>query len=121
VPCDPEQIKQFLLNLVLNAIQATAGKGTVTIRTVATEESVCIDIYDEGQGITPEDRERIFDPFFTTKENGTGLGLAIALNIATQHGGVLECRPNPGGGTVFRLELPATRQLPQARLKAQML
>jgi two-component system, NtrC family, sensor histidine kinase HydH len=121
ISCDPEQIKQLLLNLVLNAIQATAGEGRVTIRTVSTEESVAIDVCDQGQGIAAEDRDRIFDPFFTTKENGTGLGLAIALNIATQHGGILACMPNADGGTVFRLELPAAAKLPQSRLKAEVL
>jgi two-component system, NtrC family, sensor histidine kinase HydH len=109
VLCDPEQIKQLLLNLVLNAIQATADAGVVTLRTVFTKESVSIDVGDHGPGIAAEDRDRIFDPFFTTKENGTGLGLAIALNIATQHGGLLSCHSNNGAGTIFRLELPEVR------------
>ncbi len=121
IECDPEQIKQLLLNLILNAIQATEGEGTVIVRTLFTEESVCVDVCDRGAGIAAEDRERIFDPFFTTKENGTGLGLAIALNIATQHGGMLACRPNAGGGCVFRMELPASTSLPQPASKAEVL
>jgi two-component system, NtrC family, sensor histidine kinase HydH len=119
IQCDPEQIKQLLLNLVLNAIQATAGPGTVVVRVLFTRDPVCIDVCDQGQGIAPEAQDRIFDPFFTTKENGTGLGLAIALNIATQHGGMLACRPNPGGGTIFRLELPALTVPRQPALKAE--
>ncbi len=111
IECDPEQIKQLLLNLILNAIQATDGEGTVTIRTLFTEDRLCVDVCDQGSGIGAEDRERIFDPFFTTKENGTGFGLAIALNIATQHGGALTCRPNAGGGCIFRMELPASAAL----------
>ena len=107
IECDPEQIKQVLLNLILNAIQATDGQGTVIVRTLFLEDRLCVDVYDQGAGIAPEDRERIFDPFFTTKENGTGLGLAIALNIATQHGGRLTCRSNAARGCIFRMELPA--------------
>jgi two-component system sensor histidine kinase HydH len=118
IDCDPERIKQLLLNLILNAIQATEGEGTIVVRTAFTEDSVCVDVCDRGPGISAEDRERIFDPFFTTKENGTGLGLAIALNIAAQHGGMLACRPNTGGGCVFRLELPASATLPQPSTKA---
>jgi signal transduction histidine kinase len=121
VECDPEQIKQLLLNLILNGIQATEGEGTVLIRTLFTEESLCIDVCDHGRGIAPQDRDRIFDPFFTTKENGTGLGLAIASNIAAQHGGTLACRPNAGGGCVFRVELPAPATIPLQTTKAELL
>jgi signal transduction histidine kinase len=121
IECDPEQIKQLLLNLILNAIQVTEGQGTVAVRTLFTEDSVCIDVCDQGAGIAPEARERIFDPFFTTKENGTGLGLAIALNIASQHGGTLASRPNAGGGSVFRLELPASASFPVQTTRAEVL
>ncbi len=121
IECDPEQIKQLLLNLILNAIQATEGQGTVAVRTLFTEDNVCIDVCDQGAGIAPEARERIFDPFFTTKENGTGLGLAIALNIASQHGGTLASRPNAGGGSVFRLELPASASFSVQTTRAEVL
>ena len=121
IECDPEQIKQLLLNLILNAIQATAGEGEVAVRILFSEDSVCVDVCDRGAGVAAEDRERIFDPFFTTKENGTGLGLAIALNIATQHGGTVVCRPNAGGGSVFRMELPALATTAQQSTKAEAL
>src|SRR6187402_2890676 len=85
--CDPEQVKQLLLNLLLNAIQASTAGDVVTIRSFFQREVLCIEVYDRGHGIAPGDREHIFEPFFTTKENGTGLGLAIAFNIAAQHGG----------------------------------
>jgi signal transduction histidine kinase len=107
IECDPEQIKQLLLNLILNAIQATQGKGVVTISTFAADDKLCVEIADAGTGIAPEDRDHIFDPFFTTRKDGTGLGLAIASNIAVQHGGSLTCRPNDFQGTIFRVELPA--------------
>lgn len=108
VECDPEQIKQLLLNLILNAIQATEGEGEVEVRSFFADTNLCIEVCDHGQGISPEAKERIFDPFFTTKENGTGLGLAIAVNIAAQHGGTLTCRTNAGQGTIFCLELPVS-------------
>ncbi|MBS1799531.1 MAG: sensor histidine kinase [Acidobacteria bacterium] len=107
VVCDPEQIKQLLLNLILNAIQATEGEGEVEVRSFFIDSRLCIEVCDHGQGISREAKERIFEPFFTTKENGTGLGLAIAANIAAQHGGTLSCMGNTGQGTIFRLELPA--------------
>jgi two-component system, NtrC family, sensor histidine kinase HydH len=108
IECDPEQIKQLLLNLVLNAIQATQENGVVSISTFATDDSLFVEIADDGTGIASEDLEHIFDPFFTTRKDGTGLGLAIASNIAAQHGGSITCRPNDVQGTIFRLELPAT-------------
>ncbi len=121
IECDPEQIKQLLLNLILNAIQATDGEGTVTIRTLFVQDRLLVDVYDQGPGIEQENMERIFDPFFTTKENGTGLGLAIALNIATQHGGTLTCRPNAQRGCIFRMELPASATLATRTLTAEAL
>jgi signal transduction histidine kinase len=108
VECDPEQVKQLLLNLILNAIQATDGEGEVEIRSFFENDNLCIEVCDHGRGITLEEKNRIFEPFFTTKENGTGLGLAIASNIAAQHGGTLACRRNEGQGTIFRMELPVS-------------
>ncbi|MDE1177134.1 MAG: ATP-binding protein [Edaphobacter sp.] len=106
VPCDQEQIKQLLLNLILNALDATESHGKVIVRSFFLSEHLCIEVCDEGRGIPASERERIFEPFFTTKETGTGLGLAIASNIASQHGGALTCRPNGAKGTIFRTELP---------------
>jgi len=112
VECDAEQIKQLLLNLILNAIQATGSNGVVTIHASSTESTLTVEVRDQGRGIDPEQRVRIFDPFFTTKENGTGLGLAIASNIAAQHGGSLTFQPNAPHGSIFRMELPAAANLP---------
>jgi two-component system, NtrC family, sensor histidine kinase HydH len=117
IECDPEQIKQLLLNIILNAIEATEGDGVVVIRSFFEEEYLCVEVCDEGPGITREDTERIFDPFFTTKKNGTGLGLAIATNIAAQHSGSLTCRPNATRGTIFRMELPFAGQAATPLLK----
>ena len=120
VECDPEQIKQLLLNLILNAIHATEGEGTILIRTLFSKERLCIEVCDQGHGILLEEKERIFDPFFTTKKDGTGLGLAIASNIATQHGGSLTCRPNKGRGTIFRVELPTSASAIAQRTRAEL-
>jgi len=108
IECDPEQIKQLLLNLILNAIQATPANGAVLIRSFFQPDRLCIEVCDQGPGIASEAKERIFEPFFTTKENGTGLGLAIAANIATQHQGTLSCRTRQPIGTIFRVELPCS-------------
>jgi two-component system sensor histidine kinase HydH len=121
VECDPEQIKQVLLNLILNAVQATEQRGSVVISTAATADSLLIEVIDQGRGIVAEDIERIFDPFFTTKENGTGLGLAVAANIVAQHAGSISCRYNEeqGAGMIFRVELPYDRAQKTSALDMQ--
>ena len=106
IVCDPEQIKQVLLNLILNAVQASSTTDTVAIEMTARAESLYIDVRDEGCGIPPEELASIFDPFFTTKDNGTGLGLAVAANIVAQHGGQLTGTRNPERGMTFRVALP---------------
>ena len=111
IDCDAEQLKQVLLNLIINAVQATQGNGRVYIRVFNVPDFFCIEIRDEGYGVAPDQLDKIFDPFFTTKESGTGLGLAIAANIVEQHGGVLSGTNNPDKGMTFRLELPINRPL----------
>lgn len=106
VCCDPEQIKQVLLNLLLNALQASDAGGRVTIRLLADGERLSILVHDVGRGIPEEAMDNIFDPFFTTRDNGTGLGLAIAANIVRQHDGVLLSLPNPDRGMTFSVSLP---------------
>ena len=106
IECDAEQLKQVLLNLIINAVQATEGQGRVHIRSYDRADRLCIEICDEGSGVTPDQQEKMFDPFFTTKENGTGLGLAIAANIVEQHGGSLTGKNNIEKGMTFRVELP---------------
>ena len=84
---DPQQIEQVLLNVVLNAIQASPSGGRVIVRESLEEPDVLIDVIDEGPGVSNDHTARIFSPFFTTKEKGTGLGLAIAHRIVTAHAG----------------------------------
>ncbi|MGA9719608.1 MAG: ATP-binding protein, partial [Acidobacteriaceae bacterium] len=113
-----EQIKQLLLNLILNAVQAAGDGGQVTIRSFFSADALAMEVSDNGSGIAPEDRDQIFDPFFTTRENGTGLGLAIAANIADQHGGTLTYLPNADRGTTFRLQLPLSASTAIRKAKA---
>ena len=105
VLCDSEQIKQVVLNLVMNAAQATR-RGVVDIEVAVRESAIAISVRDQGIGIPKEQEERIFEPFFTTKEAGSGLGLAIAAQIAEQHGGRVTALNNPGKGVTMTLELP---------------
>ncbi len=109
VEIDPEQIKQLVLNLAINAIQAMPGGGTVEIGISQQSAGLVLSVKDEGEGIPAEDLDRIFDPFFTTKEHGTGLGLSVAHQIVSQHDGVIEARRNPLKGMTFRVVLPFGR------------
>jgi signal transduction histidine kinase len=104
--CDPEQLKQVLLNLVMNASQAMPQGGTVSLKAQSDGTSVNIDVHDQGGGIDEENLERIFDPFFTTKESGTGLGLSVAHQIVSQHGGMLTIVRNSPQGVTVRVSLP---------------
>ena len=106
VECDPELLKQVLLNLVINAIQAMPEGGNVRVAARQTENHVRIEVIDEGCGVAAADRDRIFDPFFTTKESGTGLGLSVAHKIVEQHGGILSAESNPTKGMTFSVQLP---------------
>jgi signal transduction histidine kinase len=111
VEADPEQLKEVLVNLVVNACEAMPGGGDVTIeeradRTLEGRLQAAIRVRDSGPGVPPHIGEKIFDPFFSTKEHGTGLGLSIARRIITEHGGRLEAASAPAGGGVFTITLP---------------
>jgi two-component system sensor histidine kinase HydH len=121
VSVDPEQMKQVLLNLVINAIQAMPSGGAIALRTARTLESVILEVQDEGVGIPPEDLERVFNPFVTTRADGTGLGLSIAYQIVSQHGGHIAAQRNPERGMTFRVTLPlgSEANLPEAALQEE--
>lgn len=106
IECDPEQLKQVLLNLTMNAVQAMPDGGTVSLAARESETRLAIDVQDSGTGVDPSNLERIFDPFFTTKEAGTGLGLSVAHQIVTQHGGTLTVAQNSTPGAIFKISLP---------------
>lgn len=127
VSVDPEQLKQVLINLLLNAVQAMPQGGRITITTALTHATVTPDyndaprranhgtqvlirVRDTGEGIRPEDMPRIFLPFFTTKAHGTGLGLAISQRIIENAGGRLEVWSRYGEGTTFTMRFPTTAE-----------
>jgi two-component system, sporulation sensor kinase E len=103
---DLAQIKQALVNLARNAMQAMGKGGVLTIETGATEEEVWVGLLDTGRGIPPEQMNRIFEPFFTTKKKGSGLGLMIVQRIMRAHNGRIELDSREGRGTMFRMWLP---------------
>ena len=103
---DPEQIRQVLWNLVLNAAQAMAGGGNIQIALSSIGERVRLMVKDEGSGIPKSDIEKVFDPFYTRKTGGTGLGLATVDRVARDHGGEVWVRSEEGVGTTFAIWLP---------------
>ncbi|MBN9690108.1 MAG: PAS domain-containing protein [Verrucomicrobia bacterium] len=109
---DPAQLKQALVNLVKNAMQAMTKGGTLTLTTGATAENVWIAIGDTGSGISPEQLNRIFQPFQTTKERGSGLGLMVVQRIVRDHGGRIDFESRVGEGTTFTLWLPRVDRPP---------
>jgi len=106
---DREQIRQVLVNLILNALQATPSRGVITVTTRNLEKDrVELAVADTGTGIARRHLDRIFDPFFTTKgpDEGTGLGLSLSYTIVREHGGTLDVRSEEGQGSVFTMILP---------------
>ena len=120
---DPIQFQQILMNLCINARDAVAGNGRITITifkiqtsdiecascyTQLNDDFTCLAIADNGTGLDPEIIRKIFDPFFTTKDvgKGTGMGLSMVHGIVHEHGGHIQVQANPGGGTVFKILFP---------------
>lgn len=104
---DSDRMKQALINLLTNAIEASPEDGTVAIYSYQKKGKLIIDIEDRGNGIPVNKRQGIFCPFFTTKEGGTGLGLPIAKKIIEAHQGYLELVENSGKGVTFRVTIPS--------------
>jgi signal transduction histidine kinase len=112
---DSEQIKQVLLNIAINSLQAMPDGGKLTFRTFQRDRFLIVEVEDNGIGINEKIAGRIFDPFFTTKEKGVGLGLSVAHKIVSQHKGSLSGE-NRNGKTVFSLCLPEN-SMPESRVK----
>ena len=115
VSADPHQIQQVLLNLILNAIQASTAGGQIAVRTRVSADDAeparaAVEIEDHGKGMTPEEAAQAFQPFFSTKAQGTGLGLPIARQIVEQHHGRISLRSTPGTGTCVQVQLPVHPQ-----------
>lgn len=103
---DEKEIRQLILNLVLNGLEAMSSGGTLTIKTYSEEQSVVLEIRDQGVGIKPELLEKIGTPFFTTKDKGSGLGLAICYSVAERHHAVIDVKSGDHG-TVFSIRFRA--------------
>ncbi len=106
ISADSNQMQQVLFNLMLNALQAMANEGSLNVFVTKKENSVEIEVIDNGAGIKPETLPFLFKPFFTTKHKGTGLGLAISKRIIEQHSGSIEITSEVGKGTKAKISLP---------------
>jgi signal transduction histidine kinase len=108
VPGIPDQIRQIVLNLFMNAVEAIQSGGHLTVQTqrLPEEDRVLFSVTDTGSGIDSKIIPHIFEPFITNKENGTGLGLTITADIIRKHHGEIQAENNPGGGATFRVWLP---------------
>ncbi len=108
---DPHQIRQALLNLLLNGIDAAGSGGTVVVETALAvgqggAAHVTVGVRDNGAGLDPDEIPKIFEPFYTTKPNGTGLGLTIVSRILEQNGGHVGVTSEKGRGSTFSVRLP---------------
>ena len=106
--CNPGQLNQVFMNMLINAAQAIPERGEIRIRTWAEEGSIFIAISDTGAGIPADKLQKVFEPFYTTKDvgKGTGLGLSIAYDIVKKHDGELTVESEPDKGTTFTVRIP---------------
>ncbi len=107
VNIDPRLIKQTVLNLMLNAMQAMGGGGELILSAGKSDSSAVIDVIDTGPGIPADQQEKIFQAYYSTKKGGTGLGLAMARRIVEEHGGQISLRSEVGKGSDFSIRLPS--------------
>jgi signal transduction histidine kinase len=103
---DATQLRQALVNLILNAVQAASPAGEVRVLARREGATAAIDVEDTGPGVAESVRGRLFEPLITTKDHGSGLGLALVKRVAERHGGSVGHEPCPGGGARFTLRLP---------------
>jgi len=103
---DSDQIHQVVLNLLLNAVQAIDGSGTVTVAISSREDCATVTVTDTGRGMSEQQMSQIFRPFYTTRSNGTGLGLSLVRRIVEEHLGHIEVTSNLGKGSTFEVLLP---------------
>jgi two-component system, NtrC family, sensor histidine kinase HydH len=106
IAVDPEQIKQVLINILINAIQAQADGGEISVAEKIEDGKWIGSIHDSGPGMSGEQLDHIFDPFFTTKQKGTGLGLSISYQLVKNNGGLIWATSDPGQGACFHLAFP---------------
>lgn len=106
VNIDSRLIKQTILNLMINALQAMPGGGELILCAAPAGNEAVVDVIDTGNGIKPDDLDKIFHAYYSTKKGGTGLGLAMAQRIIQEHGGQLTVKSEPGKGSDFTVRLP---------------
>jgi signal transduction histidine kinase len=104
---DATQLRQALVNLILNAVQAASPRGEVRVAARRDGAAIVVDVEDTGPGVAESVRGRLFEPLITTKDHGSGLGLALVKRVAERHGGSVGHEPRPGGGARFSFRLPA--------------
>lgn len=111
IECYPSKLKQVLMNILTNSIQAIEDKGEIIIQTISSDIGIKIIIKDNGRGMSSEVKEHIFEPFYTTKDvgKGTGLGLSISFGIIEEHNGNIDVISEPGKGSEFIISLPKTQ------------
>ena len=107
---DPEQVKQVLINILINAVQAQPDGGRITVRSYIEAGESIVAVKDRGQGMNADQINSIFDPFFTTKREGTGLGLAISYQLVKNNGGRIWVTSEPGKGACFYIGFPVKMQ-----------
>ena len=111
VQADPKQLRQVVLNLLLNSLEAMPAGGRLEVDTSVQDDQLILKIADSGCGIPEDHQHKLFDPFFTTKERGMGLGLAIVKGVVERHGGAIFIRSRPGAGTTVEVALPVAGQM----------
>jgi CheY-like chemotaxis protein len=112
-------LREILVNLLFNAVDAMTQDGTITVRTRPAGEFCVLEVQDEGTGMSEEVRQRCLEPFFTTKgEKGTGLGLAMVYGVVQRHGGTIDVRSAVGEGTTFIIQLPVSKAVAQPQVAA---
>jgi two-component system NtrC family sensor kinase len=112
IKADAGQLRQAIVNIMLNGFEAMQSGGSLRLRCGVAEDGKQIELVceDSGVGIPPDRLAKIFDPFFSTKEMGTGLGLSVVYGIVERHGGTIDIRSEVGSGTTVAIRLPLARK-----------
>jgi signal transduction histidine kinase len=119
VKIDIDLVKQALLNIMINGMQAMSDGGTLTVRAERDDGEVLVEIEDQGGGIPPEIREKIFNLYFTTKSGGSGIGLPMTYRVLQLHNGSLDFDSVVGQGTTFKLHFPLAERAPREQWTAE--
>ncbi|MFO0809855.1 MAG: ATP-binding protein [Gemmataceae bacterium] len=106
IDADPDQLRQLLFNLIINALEASAHDSVVEVALTSQDYSIELRVLDRGVGLPDELGDQIYEPFVSSKDSGLGLGLSICRRIVEDHGGTLQAANRPGGGAVFAVQLP---------------